>query len=553
MKKILKNKKLILVAIIVLAFVLRFYRLNSYPALNADEASIGYDAYSLIQTGHDQHGNSWPVDFQSFNDYKPGLYVYIVLPFVKILGLSEWAVRIPNALIGVASVYLIYLLIKELFGKEKEVLALLGALFLAISPWHIHFSRGGWEANTATFFLMVGVLFFVKYFNLEKKRRFYLVYSILAFVAAIYTYQATRVISPLLGLGLVVIYRKEIFKNLRPFFVAAIIGGILLVPLLLDFAKGNVLSRAAGVGLFADPGPRSRVEEQRGEHIVVNSIVGKVLHNKVVNYSLAFFENWTTHFHGEFLFLSGDAVQRSKVPETGEMYLVDIIFLSAGAVLILKNKKSKEIQILIMWIVVGPVASALTFQSPSALRAENIIIPLVTVSAYGAFGLYEFMRKKVNSKNLVLAGTLVMLGLLTWNFARYQEMYWVHMAKEYPYSSQYGVRELVDFTEKNQDKYKKVLITDRYDQPYILFLFYTKYSPAKFQSEHNLTSRDQFGFSTVNHFGKYYFSSIKFGEARTDNPNTLIAGTSEEIPKEANIIKDIYGTNGFLYFRVVAN
>src|SRR5260221_145851 len=113
-------KKFILIAIIVLAFVLRFYHLNSYPALNADEASIGYDAYSLLQTGHDQHGNAWPIDFQSFNDYKAGLYVYVVLPFVKILGLNEWAVRIPNAFIGVLSVPVIYLLVLELFQKKKE-------------------------------------------------------------------------------------------------------------------------------------------------------------------------------------------------------------------------------------------------------------------------------------------------------------------------------------------------------------------------------------------------------------------------------------------------
>src|SRR5581483_10975161 len=134
-----KYRILILVGIIVLAFVLRFWHLNSYPALNADEASIGYDAYSLIQTGKDQHGNAWPIDFQSFNDYKPGLYVYIVLPFVKLFGLNEWSVRIPNAFIGVVTVYIVYLLVKELFGKEKEHLAFLAALFLAISPWHIQF------------------------------------------------------------------------------------------------------------------------------------------------------------------------------------------------------------------------------------------------------------------------------------------------------------------------------------------------------------------------------------------------------------------------------
>lgn len=154
------RKKLILILIILLAFALRFYRLDSYPALNADEAAIGYNAYSLIRTGLDEHGNPWPIHFQSFNDYKPGLYFYIVIPFVRFLGLSEWAVRIPGALLGVLTVLVIYLLVKELFKSEK--LALLSSLFLAISPWHIHFSRGGWEVNVATFFITLGVWLFLR-------------------------------------------------------------------------------------------------------------------------------------------------------------------------------------------------------------------------------------------------------------------------------------------------------------------------------------------------------------------------------------------------------
>src|SRR3990167_2712527 len=107
-------KRIYLILIIALAFALRFWRLDSYPALNADEAAIGYNAYSLIQTGKDEHGNPWPIHFQSFNDYKPGFYFYLVVPFVKLLGLNEWSVRIPNALLGVATVYILYLLVKEL-------------------------------------------------------------------------------------------------------------------------------------------------------------------------------------------------------------------------------------------------------------------------------------------------------------------------------------------------------------------------------------------------------------------------------------------------------
>src|SRR3972149_424312 len=110
--------KILLIIIILLAVVLRFWHLGAYPAFNADEAAIGYNAYSLIETGKDEHGNTWPIHFQSFNDYKPGLYFYLVLPFVKALGLNEWAVRIPGALLGVGTALILYLLVNELFGSK---------------------------------------------------------------------------------------------------------------------------------------------------------------------------------------------------------------------------------------------------------------------------------------------------------------------------------------------------------------------------------------------------------------------------------------------------
>src|SRR3972149_5636088 len=174
----LRKTRLLLFLILLLASFLRFWRLGSYPALNADEAAIGYNAYSLIETGKDEHGNAWPIHFQSFNDYKPGFYFYLVLPFVKVLGLNEWAVRIPGAALGVGTVLLLYLLVKELFKNEK--LALASSLFLAISPWHIHFSRGAWEVNVATFFITLGILLFLK--ALAKPK--YYLFSVLAFVTS---------------------------------------------------------------------------------------------------------------------------------------------------------------------------------------------------------------------------------------------------------------------------------------------------------------------------------------------------------------------------------
>src|SRR3989338_7108261 len=155
------GKKISLISIILIALVLRFYRLGNYPALNADEAAIGYNAYSLMETGKDEHGNPWPIHFQSFNDFKPGGYFYLVLPFVKVFGLNEWSIRLPNALLAIASVYVLYLLVLKIFGNKK--LALISALGLSVSPWHLHFSRGGWEVSTATFFILLGVYLFLRF------------------------------------------------------------------------------------------------------------------------------------------------------------------------------------------------------------------------------------------------------------------------------------------------------------------------------------------------------------------------------------------------------
>ncbi len=566
-----KIHKFFLFLILLLAFVLRFWRLGDYPALNADEAAIGYNAYSLIETGMDEHGNSWPIHFQSFNDYKPGLYFYLVLPLVKFFGLNEWSVRIPNAFLGVTTVYLLYLLVIELIAKQKDsqqkinsqLIGLIASFFLAISPWHIHFSRGGWEVNVSTFLMTAGVLFFVKGF---KKSSFYFLPTQLAklclssifFVASLYTYHAARIVSPLLVFGLVGIYWREVRTNFKSLVIAGAVGIIVLLPLGYDLFSSDVLSRAAGVGLFADSGPINRINEQRGEHANFNSISTKLLHNKLTNFSLAFFENWSAHYHGLFLFLSGDDIQRDKVPETGQMYMIDMLLLAVGGWWLVKNW-NKELRLVILWLLVAPVAAALTFQSPHALRAENMIIPLVITAAIGLTLFVEWLKNNNSNKKILITFYLLLTTLFLWQFARYQDLYWNHMSKEYPYSSQYGVKELVDYVSENESKFKNIIVTTKYDQPYILFLFYgaeknnVDFNPFKFQSNHVLTSKDEFGFSTVPAFGKYIFKPINWEEDRLNYPNSMIIGAPGEIPKEANVVKKIFGSNGFEYFDVVAN
>ena len=114
-------KKFLLISIIVLAAFLRLYRLHEVPpGVNRDEASIGYTAYSLLLTGKDEYGRSFPLSFESFGDWKLPLYIYTTIPFVKIFGLSELAVRLPSALAGIASVAAIYYLVLELLKQNSK-------------------------------------------------------------------------------------------------------------------------------------------------------------------------------------------------------------------------------------------------------------------------------------------------------------------------------------------------------------------------------------------------------------------------------------------------
>ena len=86
-----------------------------------------------------------------------------------------------------------------------------------------------------------------------------------------------------------------------------------------------------------------------------------------------------------------------------------------------------------------------------------------------------------------------------------------------------------------ESKYDKVVITDRYDQPYILVLFYKKFDPEKYQPQAKLTERDKFNFGTVREFDKYQFRAINPAEI-DKSPGILFVATAQEIPKDANIL-----------------
>lgn len=558
------NTKYLLIVIIFLGAFLRFYKVDTYPAFNADEAALGYNAYSLLKTGKDEHGNPWPTEFQSFNDYKPGGYVYLTLPFILTLGMTELAVRLPNILMSVFSIYLIYQLSTHLFPGFKLNLShrftsmfqsgrgFTGALgighitsfLLAISPWHIHFSRGGWEVNTATTLFLLGLVLFLKSSTHPKL----LIFSTIAFVLSMYTYHSMRLIAPIFILVLFLLSRRAYKILTKTYFESGVILILLIFPLVVSLLGDTSSSRFKGVGIFADPGPASRAEELRKGHAVINAIPNRLLHNRVIEYSLRIFDNYSRHFSASFLFLEGDEIQRNKVPDMGQLYLFEIITLGLGIFILLKIPGMSK-QIIFTWLLLSPMAASLTFQSPHALRAQNMVIPLTLISSLGLFYLLQTINLTLNSPGVRQLLTFALFLLIFWNLTFYLHNYYSHMSKSYPYSSQYSFKQMIDYVTQIQSQYDKVIITTRYDQPYIMTLFYTRYNPADFQNSHTLTSPDKFGFSTVPSFDKFYFKSISSEDF--SSVNTIIVGSPSEISSDLDPLQTIYFPSGEPAYKII--
>jgi len=218
----IKNK--IIFIILLLAIVIRFYDINQLPSLNPDEAALGYNAYSLLLTGKDEHGASWPLHFKSFGDFKPGGYVYLAMPFIKVLGLTPFAVRLPNLILSVLTILILYKLVSLL--SSSKALGLYSAMVLTLSPWHIHFSRGAWESSAALFFILLGIYwFYQKKFN----------YFLLPFIASLYIYHSARIIAPLLVLFLFITNYQLLITNYKKLILPIIIAFFISVFTMLFF------------------------------------------------------------------------------------------------------------------------------------------------------------------------------------------------------------------------------------------------------------------------------------------------------------------------------
>ncbi len=141
----LGQERLLLLAILAVGCAVRVVARQSVPnGFNNDEASLGYDAYSILKFGVDRHGIAYPAFLIGWGSGMNALSAYLAMPFIAWFGLSEASVRAVNLLGGLASLVVFHALVRKSCDRKT---ALWAVLLLALCPWHVMMSRWALECN----------------------------------------------------------------------------------------------------------------------------------------------------------------------------------------------------------------------------------------------------------------------------------------------------------------------------------------------------------------------------------------------------------------------
>ncbi|MBU0618998.1 phospholipid carrier-dependent glycosyltransferase [Patescibacteria group bacterium] len=530
----MKYKRLIFWLIIFLAVWLRFYRLGSNPpSLYWDEASLGYNAYSILTTGRDEHGEFLPLDrFMAFGDYKPPGYIYATVPFVWLFGLNEISVRLASALAGIGTVILSYFLAKQIFpsslklrkGKASTVnlVALIASFLLAISPWHLQMSRAAFEANLALFFNTAALTLFIYWLNKPRKRL--LLGSVLFFMLAFYTFNANRIISLLLILSLGLIYGKKLWQQRKTCLIAAILSFLLLLPSVGFLLSNESRIRFQEVSIFNNLEPLKTSNQQIDW--LNNSLAGRLLFNRRLVYGWHFLKHYFDHFEPQYLFISGDRNPRFSTQDVGLFYLFELPLLLIGFYQLVV-KKNQYTKFLILWVLVALIPSALAKETPHALRTLSVMPVPQMVAALGAWQVWQVLKNKRFWH--LLFGILIFINIIY-----YFHSYYVHWPTESAKEWQYGYQQAVEAVKRRQNDYDQIVITRALDRPYIYFLFYNQY-PASQYWQTRQARRDNFGFWHIDGFGQYTFGldQLKAGQS------ALVVAEPKDKPADCQILETI--------------
>lgn len=537
MKIKLSAGSLFLIIFFLSAFI-RLYNLSVFPpSLNWDEVSIGYNAYSILKTSRDEWGQFFPLSFRAYGDYKLPGYIYLDVPFIALLGLSEIGIRLPSALAGISIVCLFFLILKNL--TKDLTLSLIAMLVAGVTPWLIIFSRIGLEAQLALF--LTTLAFYLLLVGIKKPK--YLITSAISLGLSIFAYNSSRVIYLPLIIVAFLFFQDKLPKD-KSLYISLIIlaaAFILMLPLAL-FQDSSARFRWTTI---IDEGAISKIEHLRAGSSLP-PLVGKLIFNKATYLVPEIIKNYFSHFDPNFLFFKGGSNYQYSIPGYGLILPILLPFLLLGVVQAIRQKLTWQ-YFLIGWLLVAPIPGAITRDAPHALRSLFMVVPLITLISLGINYFLNILKNRLQTFFLV-----VLILLIFINFIHFWNKYTGEYLRTYSWSWQYGYKQAVEFINNQGVEYDSIVFSKKYGEPHEFILFYTKYNPAKYQTDKNLKRYKKSDWYWVDQFNKFEFVNDWEVKERVGNRGDLLLITSPgNYPVNGKLLKSIYFLDGNPAFDIV--
>lgn len=520
------KQKILLSLILVLGIFLRFYKLGSLPnSYSPDELAQGYTAYSILQTGRDEWGNTNWFNLRSFGDYKPPIQTLLMIPSVKLFGLNTFAVRFPNALFSVFTILLTFLIAEILFKNKK--ISLLSAFFVSISPWILPMSRIALEANLVIFVVSLGFYLFL--LASQTKKPFFYFLSILFFGVSLFTYHSAKIFTPILLL--ILIFSQKTYKQSKNF--------VLVLFLFIIFFISNYFinsqiksSRTGDIAIFNPTDKWSYVSNSQFE-ITQNGLtyhLTKLFYNKITYLYETFIQSYFSYFSPQFLLTQGAGeTTYGMIPGYGVLGLIPFVGFLLSLIFIIKNgfkKEGSNIAWLFLIVLVPPLIAAIAKGQYSANRV-SLMSPFIQIlSAAGMVLFLETLPKRFQKISLFI--TLILFFsfnsiFLIRYFFQGNQILAEGMLYGHQQANQYLQTATVD----------RIIYSRKLSEPQAYALFFNQIDPKVTQSSSTqwlkyetdkLSFLDQLGEYSL---GKFTFKEINI-PSDSQLPNTLIVGRPEE-------------------------
>lgn len=470
----------ILFIVLCLSLLVRFYQLDTIPfGLNIDEASMGYNAYSLSQTGKDRYGQAFPLIFRSFGSFQTPLYTYFTVPVVLIFGANIFAVHLVSGLSGFIVVCATFL-ISYIGLKQNFKLAILITVVIGFTPWSIFFTRFGTEASLGLALFVLSVAFSILSLN-----KIYLFVPTSFFLGiATHAYYSERIISIIFFTGFVFLFFKNLLGYKKWLILGIIVFIITLLPHMVISGSGAFTRRLEQVNYFSQ-----ETFLQQGENLRYLPL------GRVIYIAREFSSQYTAYFSPRNLFFDADPQGARSIPDLSVFYSWMIVPFFIGIYYFFKNRSLPLNKILIFVILISPIPAALTRDPFYTLRT---LVFLWSISFVIAFGIYNILIK-FPFLYLKLGLTLAVLLFST---ALFYISYFILFKYERAEDFGYSYIKLFEFIEQNENFSQRnfVIDTSRELGAGVRLAFFKKYDPVKLQQ------------TLQPKVGNMYYSSLEFEE-----------------------------------------